>query len=397
MSTEEKQKPTSRRELVRGMGQSGNYWYAMEESKNLKKGQSLEVIFWKSPIALFRGESGKVNAIENRCPHRQLRLSSGIVEGEEIICQYHGWNFDGCGKCTGISHELGKGRGRGDLPNIKINSYPVQEKYGLIWVFPGDPDLAETVPMPAIPQLDQETPWEFIPIDVKLEAHYSMMLENVCDFNHAFLHRKFKPFTNPHLKDYWRKGDTITMEYETDMSQSSAVKTAGEKKGAGLEDMTLWYQYPYQGSNTADKYLHWLFMTPIDEGHTRCFFVFLLGPLEIPFINMPVPKFLRKTVIALANKFYIIPLLAEDTYILAEEMIGQERHPSIQHLEFNPIVGEFQKMSIEKWEEYVHTEALRKRKQKENKERYNFIGAGLTTKELRAYNKMLDEKEDAGL
>ena len=138
-------------------------------------------------------------------------------------------------------------------------------------------------------------------------------------------------------------------------------------------------------------------MTPIDEGHTRCFFVFLLGPLEIPFINMPVPKFLRKTVIALANKFYIIPLLAEDTYILAEEMIGQERHPSIQHLEFNPIVGEFQKMSIEKWEEYVHTEALRKRKQKENKERYNFIGAGLTTKELRAYNKMLDEKEDAGL
>jgi phenylpropionate dioxygenase-like ring-hydroxylating dioxygenase large terminal subunit len=83
MNTEEK-KPKSRRELVRTMGQSGNYWYAMEESKNLKKGKSLEVIFWKSPIALFRGESGKVSAIENRCPHRQLRLTSGIVEGEEM-------------------------------------------------------------------------------------------------------------------------------------------------------------------------------------------------------------------------------------------------------------------------------------------------------------------------
>ncbi|NOR80829.1 MAG: Rieske 2Fe-2S domain-containing protein [Methyloprofundus sp.] len=398
MNTEEK-KPKSRRELVRTMGQSGNYWYAMEESKNLKKGKSLEVIFWKSPIALYRGESGKVHAIENRCPHRQLRLSSGIVEGEEIICQYHGWNFNGCGQCTGISHELGKGKGKGksELPNIKVNSYPVQERYGLIWVFPGDPALSETVKIPAIPQLDQAEPWEFIPIDVKLKAHYSMMLENVCDFNHAFLHRKFKPFTNPHLLGHRREGDTIWIDYETDMSQSSAVKTAGEKKGAGLEDMTLWYQYPYQGSNTADKYLHWLFMTPIDENNTRCFFVFLLGPLEIPLINKPVPKFLRKTVIWIANKLYIIPLLGEDTYILAEEMLGQERHPDIQHLEFNPIVGEFQKMSIEKWEEYVHTEALRKKKQKEDKERYVFTGAGLTKKELRDYNKMLEEKEEAGL
>ena len=119
--------------------------------------------------------------------------------------------------------------------------------------------------------------------------------------------------------------------------------------------------------------------------------------VNCPFINKPVPKFLRKTVIALANKFYIIPLLGEDTYILAEEMLGQERHPDIQHLEFNPIVAEFQKMSIEKWEEYVHTEALRKKKQKEAKERYVFTGAGLTKKELRDYNKMLEEKEAAGL
>jgi hypothetical protein len=48
-------------------------------------------------------------------------------------------------KCTGISHELGKGKAKESLPNIQINSYPVQEKYGLIWVFPGDPALADKV------------------------------------------------------------------------------------------------------------------------------------------------------------------------------------------------------------------------------------------------------------
>ncbi len=392
MNTEEE--PKSRREQVRAVGQSGNYWYAMEMSSKLKKGKSVEVIFWKSPIALYRGEDDEVRAIENRCPHRQLRLSSGIVQGNEITCQYHGWTFDGCGTCTGISHELGKGKAKESLPNIKINSYPVQEKYGLIWVFPGDPALADKVHIPEVPQLTQDKPWEFVPLDFTLKAHFSMILENVCDFNHAFLHRKFKPFTDPHLLGTRHEGDIIYVDYETDMSQSSAVKTAGEKKGEGLQDMTLWYHYPYQGSNTADKYLHWLFMTPIDEKTTRCFFVFLLGPLEIPFINKPVPKFLRTTVIHLANFFYIVPLLKEDVFILQEEMLGQERHPHIQHLEFNPIVGEFQKLSIKKWNEYIHSEAVRKQKQLDSKERYIFPGAGLTKKELREYNRMQEESKE---
>ncbi|NOQ16704.1 MAG: hypothetical protein GQ581_06555, partial [Methyloprofundus sp.] len=120
-------------------------------------------------------------------------------------------------------------------------------------------------------------------------------------------------------------------------------------------------------------------------------------PLEIPLINVPVPKFLRKTVIHIANALYIVPLLKEDVYILAEEMLGQERHPHIQHLEFNPIVGEFQKLSIEKWNEYIHTEALRKKKQLDAKERYIFPGAGLTKKELREYNRMLEETKELGL
>ena len=393
---QQQQQPESRREQVRKVGQSGNYWYAMELSSKLKKGKSLEVMFWKSPIALYRGEDGTVRALENRCPHRQLRLSSGIVEGNQIICQYHGWTFDGCGKCTAISHELGKGK-TDNVPNIKVNSYPAQEKYGLIWVFPGDPGLADQVPLPEIPQLTQDQPWKFVPLDFTLKAHFSMILENVCDFNHAFLHRKFKPFVNPHLREHRREGDTIWMEYDTDLSQSSVVKAAGENKGKGLEDMTLWYQYPYQGSNISDTYLHWLFMTPIDEKTTRCFFVFLFGSMEIPFIRKEVPRFLRKPLIHLINFFYVVPLLKEDVYILAEEMLGHERHPHIQHLEFNPIVGEFQKMSIEKWNEYVHTEALRKKKQKEAKQRYIFPGAGLTKKELREYNQMLEESKELGI
>jgi len=381
MKEEKKMRKPSRRERVRNIGQSGNYWYAVELSKNVKEKKSVEVIFWHSPIAIYRGADGKIRALENRCAHRQLRLTSGIVDGNNIVCQYHGWTYDSCGKCIAISHEIGMKKTT-KIPDIEIRSYPVEEKYGLIWLFPGDPELAKKIPVPSIPQLDQEKPWKFIPIDITINAHYSMILENVCDFNHAFLHRKYKPFTDPHLLGFHRENDVVTMEYETDLSRSQVVKVAGEKQGKEFDKMTLWYHYPYQASNIADKYLHWLYMVPIDEKTTRCFFIFLFGSLEIPVIQKQIPRFLRKPLISLINKFYVVPLLKEDLWALEEEMLGHERHPEEHHYEFNPIVNEFQRLSLEKWEAYVQSEAARARRKKEEKQKFIFPGAGLTRKEL---------------
>jgi phenylpropionate dioxygenase-like ring-hydroxylating dioxygenase large terminal subunit len=371
----------SRREKVRNIGLSGNYWYAVELSNNLKKGKSLEVIFWKSPIAIFRGKDGKVRALENRCAHRQLRLTSGIVDGNNLICQYHGWTYDGCGKCIAISHEIGSGR-KDRLPKIQIRTFPVQEKYGLIWVFPGDPEKASTVPLPEIPQLESEKPWKHIPIDITINAHFSMILENVCDFNHAFLHRKYKPFTDPHLNSHYREGDVITMEYETDLSKSQVVKVAGENQGKDFNGMTLWYHYPYQASNIADTYLHWLFMLPIDEKTTRCIFVFLFGSFEIPYIHLNVPRIFHKQLIQLINKFYVVPLLKEDLWALEEEMLGHERYPDKHHYEFNPIVSAFQKMSLDKWEEYIKSEWERNNESQNKNMNTSSLGGGLIEDDL---------------
>jgi len=381
-----------RREKVRNIGLNGNYWYAVELSNNLKKEKSLEVIFWKSPIAIFRGEDGKVRALENRCAHRQLRLTSGIVDGNNLICQYHGWTYDGCGKCIAISHEIGSGR-KDRLPKIQIRTFPAQEKYGLIWVFPGDPAKASTVSLPKIPQLESEKPWKYVPIDITINAHFSMILENVCDFNHAFLHRKYKPFTDPHLNTHYREGDVITMEYETDLSKSQVVKVAGENQGKNFSNMTLWYHYPYQASNIADTYLHWLFMTPIDEKTTRCIFVFLFGSFEIPYIHLNIPRIFHKQLIQLINKFYVVPLLKEDLWALEEEMLGHKRHPDKHHYEFNPIVSAFQKMSLEKWEEYVKSESEREVESQKTKIDTSSLGGGLTEEDLMQFRNSLKNSE----
>lgn len=381
----------SRREKTRRIGQSGNFWYAVELGKNLKKGKSLEVTFWNSSIAIFRGEDGNVRALENRCAHRQLRLTTGVVDGNDIICQYHGWTYDGSGACVKIAHEIGQGT-KNKLPKIRIRHYPVREKYGLIWIFPGNPELADEVPMPSIPQLDQEKPWKYIPIDMTIDAHFSMVLENVCDFNHAFLHRDLRPFTDPHLLGYEREGDTIAIHYETDLSQSQVVKIAGEKQGKDFDKMTLWYDYPYQASNISDKYLHWLFMVPVDERTTRCFFIFLFGSLEIPVVRWQIPQFLRKPLIRLINRFYVVPLLNQDLWALEEEQKAHDRHPDQHHYEFNPIIQEFQKMSLEKWEDYLESEADRAGQERGNT--FFFPGAGLTMLDIAEHNA---KKELAGV
>jgi phenylpropionate dioxygenase-like ring-hydroxylating dioxygenase large terminal subunit len=342
---------------VRRSGPSGNFWYAVELANKLARGQVLEVVWWKTSIALYRDDSGRVSALENRCAHRQLPLTCGRVEGARLVCQYHGWKYDGAGRCVEISHELGRGREK--LPKIGIRSYPVKERYGLVWIFPGDPALADGVPLPEIPQLSGPKPWPVIPLDVSIGAHFSMIVENVCDFNHAYLHRNKEPFVDPKLVEYTREGDTINVTYQTSFGKSLIARLASENGGKGLDRIKLWYQYPYQGSDILGKYLHWLFMLPIDERTTRCFFLFLFGPIEVPLVRWTIPRPLKPLALKLANLLYVEPLLAEDKFILEAEQAGFERHADRPMIELNPVVIAFQKMTLEKAREYQTSELSR--------------------------------------
>lgn len=354
---------TTRVAEVRRSGLSGNYWFAVEYSKKVAAGQVIEVTWWKTSIAVYREESGALGALENRCAHRQLPLSCGRVEGQRLVCQYHGWKYEGSGRCAEISHELGKGREK--MPKIAIRSYPIKERYGLIWIFPGDPALAESTPLPEIPELSGPDPWPIAPIDVTIGAHFSMIVENVCDFNHAYLHRHKEPFVDPKLTAYGREGDTVSVTYQTKFGNSLIARIAAENGGKGLDRIELAYQYPYQRSDILGKYLHWLFMLPIDERTTRCFFIFLFGPIEVPFVRWTIPRPLKPLALHLANELYVKPLLAEDKSALEAEQTGFERHSDRPMIELNPVVIEFQKMTLEKWREYQNGELARSLRRRE--------------------------------
>src|SRR5271154_3665467 len=122
---------------LRHVGAHPDYWYPLAWSDELKPGKTLGRRFAGLPIVLYRGQSGQVFALEDRCAHRQVPLHLGVVSGNELKCHYHGWSYAPTGKCVSVPY-LGKER----LPN-GVRSYPVREVDNLLFVFPGDPALAE--------------------------------------------------------------------------------------------------------------------------------------------------------------------------------------------------------------------------------------------------------------
>src|SRR6202012_4196570 len=120
----------------------------------------------------------------------------------------------------------------------------VRERYGLIWIFPGDPERAAGTPMPEIPELEGASPWVSVPIDFVWSSHHSMIIENVSDFTHAHLHRKFRPFTDAKLLTLETMGTQVRLTYDVLVGDGRFSKHFVDRKRTRVDRMDLCFDYP---------------------------------------------------------------------------------------------------------------------------------------------------------
>lgn len=113
--------------IVRPMAQ----WYIFATSAELREHPLARTIFGL-PIVLFRDKAGKASALLDRCPHRNVPLSLGMVTEGELQCAYHGWRFDGGGACTHIPSLKNESNAKAR----NAPAFPVRELDGFVWVFP---------------------------------------------------------------------------------------------------------------------------------------------------------------------------------------------------------------------------------------------------------------------
>lgn len=340
----------NRRQRVRAAGLHPDYWYPVAHSKELKPGKVLEARFWKRSFAIYRTHEGELRAVENRCAHRQLKLSLGQVDkSDNLVCPYHGWCYNQAGRVVHMPHELfGK-----PMPNLRVGTFPVRERYGLIWLFPGDAKVAETRGLPEIPELSGPSPWACTPVAYTWKAHHSMLIDNVCDFTHEYLHRRSKPFRNARLTRLEAEGDKIFVEYDTEVGNGAISGLFVNREKANTNHMKLCYEYPFQWSNTGDRIKHHLFVLPIDERTTRAFFLFYFDALRIPFTRIELPQRLISLMLRLANPLLVDPIMREDGFAVEAEQEGYDAHFDAPIAELNPVVPQFQALTIRKWQEHL--------------------------------------------
>ena len=110
-----------------------NLWYVAGWSSELTD-RPLGRTIISEHIVMFREREGKAVAIGDVCPHRFAPLSMGkICDDGTLECPYHGLRFDASGACVANPHEEGR------IPrNAKVRSYPLCERYGILWIWMGD-------------------------------------------------------------------------------------------------------------------------------------------------------------------------------------------------------------------------------------------------------------------
>ena len=183
-----------------------------------------------------------------------------------------------------------------------------------------------------------------------------MIIDNVSDFTHAYLHRKYRPFSDAKLTQLETVGDKVYARPTTPRSGTGEISRPASSTASEIDTnaMDLCYEYPYQWSNT-DGQDQALVLRAADRRahHARLLPVLLRRSSRCRSCRCTSRGALMNLVLALANVLHIEPLLAEDGVAVEAEQEGYEAHFDAPIAELNPAVRLFQQLTIRKWEEHL--------------------------------------------
>lgn len=133
-------------------------------------------------VVLYRTRAGAPVALLDTCPHRQVPLSLGKLVGDDVQCGYHGLTFDASGRCVKIP-------GQERIPgSAKARTYPVVERYDFVWIWLGDPALADESKIPNFFWMT-DPDWAISDGYHHVKANYQLLNDNLLDLTHeTFVH-----------------------------------------------------------------------------------------------------------------------------------------------------------------------------------------------------------------
>jgi phenylpropionate dioxygenase-like ring-hydroxylating dioxygenase large terminal subunit len=129
-------------------------------------------------VVLWRGASGNLTAFENRCAHRAFPLSHSQVDGDRLICGYHGCTYDTHGKCVSTPSQPQVPTG------MRVRVFPILEEPPFVWIWLGQPAAAAGSQPPRMPWINDPA-WTTFADAWHVSANYMMVHEHYLDFSYA--------------------------------------------------------------------------------------------------------------------------------------------------------------------------------------------------------------------
>ena len=134
------------------------------------------------PLAMYRTEDGTPVALADACWHRLAPLSMGKVIGDELQCPYHGIRYNSAGRCTSMPAQ------ETINPSATVASFPIADRYRYVWVWVGDPALADPAAIPDMHQMTDDE-WTGDGELIYADCNYQLVLDNLMDLTHEeFVH-----------------------------------------------------------------------------------------------------------------------------------------------------------------------------------------------------------------
>ncbi|WP_296558628.1 Rieske 2Fe-2S domain-containing protein [Pigmentiphaga sp.] len=249
------------------------FWHPVALSSDVLPGHAVPVEALGETFTLFRGESGTPYLVGGRCRHRQTLLHTGWVQGEKIRCIYHGWQFDGSGRCVQRPAE----KEARVPPGCRIPGHPVHEYCGMVFAYLGEGEA----PAFELPRKDVfEVPGVLIAVTKETwRINWFQQIENSLDAVHvSFVHQALRvgPF-----------GDAVT----TMMPDLSYVENE-----AGIEQIAVRahdnvrksdWTFPNNnhvvvpGLRKGDPWIDFgIWMVPQDDEHSTRFTIYAMAPAD---------------------------------------------------------------------------------------------------------------------
>jgi 5,5'-dehydrodivanillate O-demethylase len=244
------------------------YWHPVAAAAELRDRWTKRVRILGEDLVLFRDRSGSYGLIAEACPHRRASMAYGIPEADGIRCPYHGWKFDGTGRCLEMPNEP---EGSTFAERTRTDGYPVAALGGLLWAYLGP------LPAPIVPPLDgfmvdgaiRLLGWAVIP------CNWLQIMENSFDPAHAeWLHGHYAEFVDGRTYALSRRTKKLDfVEIEWGISKRRLLEGQDED----CDDWRIGHPVIFPNTlaigNAHPTWMQYAFQirVPIDDTHTMHF------------------------------------------------------------------------------------------------------------------------------